>query len=242
MKTTPFVFLSMALAAIPAMARQANPDLQPIGITHSLDHAFPESLARMHPNGGEARILVTIRADGELAEWLVTSYTASDFKTEAISALKEMKFSPARYKGDRITARSEITLSFETRGMLISTSTSMDSFEVATRSGPKFGAYQAVPVEKLDRLPKALRSVAPLYPQEVADRGFSGDVVVDFFIDESGEVKMPSVLGLDTSPLGEAAVRAVRQWRFETPMYQGKPALAHVQQVFKFAPTPRNGG
>src|SRR4051812_5875966 len=112
MKTIPLVFLSVALAASPSMARPANPDLQPIGITHSLDHAFPEALARMYPNGGEARILVTVRADGELSEWLVTGYTAPDFKAEAIAALNDMKFSAARFKGEKITARSEITLTF----------------------------------------------------------------------------------------------------------------------------------
>src|SRR4051812_28112118 len=182
MKATSLVVLSLALVASPMVARQPNPDLQPIGITHSLDHAFPEALARMHPNGGEARILVTIRADGELSEWLVTGYSAPDFKAEAIAALKEMKFSPARFKGEKITARSEITLSFETRGMLVSTSTAMDNFEVGTRALSSFGGYNAIPVEKLDRLPKAVRSVSPIYPKELADRGIAGKVVVDFFI------------------------------------------------------------
>jgi hypothetical protein len=79
MKIT-LAIISITLAISPLVARQANPDLQPIGITHSLDHAFPDSLARMYPNGGEARILVTIRSDGELTEWLVTGYTAPDFK------------------------------------------------------------------------------------------------------------------------------------------------------------------
>src|SRR4051794_29875801 len=116
-----FAIISMTLAVSPLVARPGNSDVQPIGITHSLDHAFPDALARMYPNGGEARVLVTIRSDGELTEWLVGGYSAPEFKSEAISALKEMKFSPARYKGERITARSEIVLTFEAHGMVIST-------------------------------------------------------------------------------------------------------------------------
>ena len=225
-----------------AQVPQSDLDLQPIGITHSLDHAFPDALARMYPNGGEARILVTIRSDGELSEWLVTGYTAPEFKAEAIAALKEIKFSPARYKGERIAARSEIVLAFETRGILVSTSSAMDSFQLGTRMMSAFGGFEAVPLSKLDRPPEVLRSVSPVYPKALADRGFSGAVVVDFFIDEQGEVKMPSILEPEANPLADAAVSAIRQWKFEPPLYRGKPALAHARQLFNFAPGPRNGG
>lgn len=223
-------------------ARSTNLDLQPIGITHSLDQAFPESLAHMYPNGGEARILVTVRSDGELGEWLVTSYSAPEFKEQAIAALKEIKFSPARYKGERIAARSEITLTFETRGMLVSSAASMDSFALATRSPGRLSGFEAIPLSKLDRAPTALETVAPRYPKELADRGVVGSVVVDFFIDEAGDVKMPSVLDPEANPLADAAVSAIRQWKFEAPVYRGKPALVHARQIFNFDPAARGGG
>jgi TonB family protein len=235
-------FVAGALAVCHGFAAsQSNPDLQPIGITHSLDQAFPESLAHMYPNGGEARILVTIRSDGELGEWLVTAYSAPEFKEQAVAALKEIKFSPARYKGESIAARSEITLTFETRGMLVSSSASMDSFALGTRSPGRLSGFEAIPLSKLDRAPAVLKTVSPRYPKELADRGLVGSVVVDFFIDEAGDVKMPSVLEPEANPLADAAVNAIRQWKFETPVYRGKPALVHARQVFNFDPTARSG-
>ncbi|MEO6568597.1 MAG: TonB family protein [Opitutaceae bacterium] len=231
------VLLFLCWMSSPATARSARlvPDLQPIGVTHSGALEFSDTLARMHPNGGEARLLVTVRADGEVTEWLITGYTAPAFRSETVAALKDLKFSPARLKGEPITARTEIVLHFEAHGILVSTSSPMEAFNVSNHSGFDQGDhYRAFPIGGLDRVPKALQIVRPIYPKELADQGVKGTVTVDFYIDEQGAVKMPSVLEQEPFALANAAVNAIRQWRFESPIRRGKPALAHVQQVFNF--------
>ncbi|MEO7412348.1 MAG: TonB family protein [Opitutaceae bacterium] len=229
--------LLVCCSASLAAARSARPvpELEAIGVVQSGGLQFPDPLARMYPNGGEARLLITVRADGELTEWLVTGYSAPAFRSEAVTVLKDLKFIPARMKGETITARAEIVVRFEARGMLVSTSTSMEAFNLSARSGFEHDEfYRAFPVNRLDRLPKALQVVSPIYPQELADKGVVGSVTVDFYIDEEGAVRMPSVLEQEPFALANAAVNAIRQWRFESPMRQGKPALAHAQQVFNF--------
>lgn len=235
MKTS--LFLLVALFATSAAAQRSRPvpGLQPIGIMQSVTHEFPDSLARIYPNGGEARLLVTIRADGELTEWLVSAYSAAPFKQEAVAALKELKFTPARLNGETITARTEIVLRFETKGMLISTTTPEDAYNSLARPALEGRlVYRAFPVTALDRVPAALRTVTPRYPKELSDRGVAGSVTVDFYIDEEGVVRMPSVLEQEQFALADLAVNALRQWKFESPVRGGKPVLAQVQQVFNF--------
>lgn len=225
---------SFAVSVAAQRSRPVN-GLQPIVVTQSATHEFPESLARIYPNGGEARLLVTIRADGELTEWLITAYSAVPFKQEAVAALKELKFAPARLNGETITARTEIVLRFEAKGMLISNTTVEDAYNSLARAANEGSLiYRAFPVAALDRVPAALHTVMPRYAQELADRGVGGSVTVDFYIDEEGIVRMPSVVEQERFALGDLAVTALRQWRFESPLRGGKPVLAQAQQVFNF--------
>lgn len=235
MKTFLLFFFS-ALMVGPAFAQKSipQPGLKPIRVIQSVTHQFPSHLARQYPKGGTARLLVTVRNDGELAEWLVTGYSALPFKDEAIAALKELTFEPANLRGEPIAARTELFLNFESRGMMVST-TAMENFDALSRSMVDISdAYKRVRFAELDRVPAVLHTVKPIYPTDVAERGIAGSVTVDFYIDEQGIVRMPSVIAAEPMILSEAAVQAIRQWKFEPPTRHGKPVLAQATQVFNF--------
>ena len=87
-----------------------------------------------------------------------------------------------------------------------------------------------------DRIPVPLHTVTPAYPKELAAQG---DVTVEFYIDEQGAVRMPSVIGGPPRLLAELAVDSVRQWKFEPPTSKGRPVLVCVRQVFRFKPTAK---
>jgi TonB family protein len=97
--------------------------------------------------------------------------------------------------------------------------------------------YHACALRELDRIPTPKKIVKPIYPVEMAKSGHHGRVVVDFYIDESGRVRMPAV-SLETTrndeELATAAVTAVSQWEFEPPVSHGRPALVAIQQEFNF--------
>jgi outer membrane biosynthesis protein TonB len=59
-------------------------------------------------------------------------------------------------------------------------------------------------------------------------------VSVDFFIDETGSVRMPAVSANDDVHLTALAIDALRQWKFEPPTHNGRPVLAKAVQVFNF--------
>lgn len=71
------------------------------------------------------------------------------------------------------------------------------------------------------------------------DRVTAGSATVKFFIDETGRVRIPLVLEATTPELGEAALAAVAQWRYEPPRIAGRATIAIETQTFQFAPAPR---
>jgi protein TonB len=72
------------------------------------------------------------------------------------------------------------------------------------------------------REPLKVRHVAPVYPQLAIAARVQGSVVIDCVIDENGNVTSLTVLR--SNPLLEqAAVDAVRQWRYRPTLLNGTP-------------------
>jgi len=76
-------------------------------------------------------------------------------------------------------------------------------------------------------LPKLIPEwrVEPLYPSEAMERGLDGSVTLSVIIHEDGGVGAVTVLAAEPEGLGfeEAAVSAVRRWRYEPSTYEGSP-------------------
>jgi protein TonB len=72
------------------------------------------------------------------------------------------------------------------------------------------------------RPPEKVRHVAPEYPAIARSAGKSGIVILEAVIAEDGSVRDVSVLRSEPL-LDEAAVRAVRQWRFTPTLLNGQP-------------------
>jgi protein TonB len=67
----------------------------------------------------------------------------------------------------------------------------------------------------LDNEPRARAQVPPQFPVEARRRGLSGQVVVEFIVDETGTVIDPHVLRSTDRVFDEPTLRAVSRWRFE---------------------------
>jgi TonB family protein len=95
---------------------------------------------------------------------------------------------------------------------------------------PEFGEYVYV-----EELPEALAKVPPAYPDEARAAGISGAVVVQALVRTDGTVGdtrvVKSIPGLD-----DAAVAAVRQWRFKPALAKSKPVAVWVAVPLRFPP------
>jgi protein TonB len=81
--------------------------------------------------------------------------------------------------------------------------------------------------------PKLVKSVRPNAPRDAILGYVTGDVAVDATVDPSGRVSSAKVLSGPAS-LRNAAVKAVKQYRYDPATQNGKPVSAHVNVTIQF--------
>ncbi len=218
-----------------AQAPSAVPEWQSMKIMETVDPIFPIALQQLSVTKGEARVVINVDPDGKLSDWLVVGYTMPEFADAAVRALKRWKYEPARLRGEPVGTTSELIFHFETQGTLVVSQTAMENLQARSiRLMAGAYAYRPCTLKDLDRIPTPIYTVSPLYPADLAAKGIGGRVAIDFYIDETGSVRMPAGSPKDNSELTAAAIAALRQWKFEPPTRSGRPVLVKATQVFNF--------
>ena len=77
------------------------------------------------------------------------------------------------------------------------------------------------------------RKVQPIYPEKARSTGLQGPVVLQFVIDEVGEVRNLRTASGD-AVLARAAIDAVRQWHYQPYRLNGQPVKMPVQITVNF--------
>jgi periplasmic protein TonB len=211
------------------------PDWQSTKIFQTVEPIFPYQLQQLSVTSGEARVVINVDASGKLSEWLVIGYTMPEFADVAVKALKQWRFEPARLRGEPVGTTVELVFHYESQGTLVVSQTATDNV-TARLLQLMAGSYVYKPcsLRDLDKIPTPIYTVSPAYPHELADKGVKGKVVIGFYIDETGAVRMPSGSVQDDDRLSGLALAALRQWKFEPPTRGGKPVLVAAQQTFNF--------
>lgn len=80
---------------------------------------------------------------------------------------------------------------------------------------------------------KLLSSVAPVYSSIARSQHVTGDVKVDALINENGRVTSTKVISGPTL-LHQAAIDAVRQWKYQPATLDGKPVPMHLTVTLQF--------
>jgi len=78
-----------------------------------------------------------------------------------------------------------------------------------------------------------LKSVSPIYPATAKAQNVSGDVKIDVLVDANGNVSTVKVISGPTL-LHQAALNAVKQWKYEPAQLNGKPTAVHVSVTIHF--------
>jgi protein TonB len=87
----------------------------------------------------------------------------------------------------------------------------------------------------VDVAPKPLERTPPRFPPRARAEGTTGRVTLSLLIGQRGEVVKVKVLS--SSPPGvfdDAAMEAVRQWRYQPALYRGRPVKVWAEQVVHF--------
>jgi len=81
--------------------------------------------------------------------------------------------------------------------------------------------------------PRPFQKVAPVYPPEARQQGIEGIVILAVTVDTNGEPADIQVLK-GHPLLNDAAIEAVRQWRYIPAMLNGRPYPCAVTITLKF--------
>jgi TonB family protein len=103
----------------------------------------------------------------------------------------------------------------------------------APGSAPAPPAVAPVPAVKTAREPKMISSVRPVYPATAKQTNVQGVVTVSASIDENGKVAGAKALN-GPLLLRQAAVDAVKQWKYSPGLEDGKPAPSQVTVNVEF--------
>jgi TonB family protein len=90
-----------------------------------------------------------------------------------------------------------------------------------------------VPIGGEVKQARLLSSVAPQYPQMARNQRLSGDVKVDALVDANGRVTAMKVIS-GPALLHQAAMDALRQWKYEPATLNGRPMAVHLTVTVQF--------
>ena len=84
-----------------------------------------------------------------------------------------------------------------------------------------------------DSQPKPVHKTFPMYPPEAKAKGISGGVVVEAVVDKLGNVIYAKFIAGDNI-FSDAALAAIKDWKFQPATSQGQPVQKTVQIRFDF--------
>ena len=206
------------------------PENQTLRIIQTVEAQFPWMLSQQGTTEGWALIALAVDAKGNLVDCLPVSYSKRAFATAAVDALRAWRFEPTRVRGEPVGSKVEVMFNFQAVGVVLS----FDMARHLSRLVQEKPEYQPCSLRELDRVPTPIVAPPPGYGKWLVDKGIIGDCVVDFYIDETGTVRLPAVVAADFPELGILAVEAIEKWKFEPPTSGNRAVLAKVRQSFSF--------
>jgi protein TonB len=88
-------------------------------------------------------------------------------------------------------------------------------------------------VSAADERPKLIKEIKPVYPEIARQSMVQGVVVIQAFIDEEGQVYVAKVIK-SVPLLDQAAIDAVRQWKYSPAKLNGKPVRVQADITITF--------
>jgi TonB family protein len=118
-------------------------------------------------------------------------------------------------------------------GLALNGVTVADSSSLSILTNKSKGPAAPLPVGGDVKIARLLSSVPPVYPQMARTQRVSGDVTIDALIDVNGRVSATRVISGPTL-LHEAAMGAVRQWKYQPATLNGIPTGTHLTVTVQF--------
>ena len=151
------------------------------------------------------------------------------------TSLPEIRLSKpivARQAAGSRTAEPEINPASDVSAPAISADPSASALVTSQPSAPA-APKEDLPVGGDVKPARLISSVTPVYPPAARNLRVSGDVVIDAQIDANGRVTAMKVAS-GPPMLHQAAMDAVRQWKYTPATLDGKPVAMHMSVTVRF--------
>ena len=227
---TPFRSLPCLLLALASLAAPLSADPAPDEIEVTVSPVFPANLEMVGYREGDADVAIMVDSTGKLVDSLITASTREAFADEAIRVVRRWKYHAGKAEdGQPVGWVRHITMHFETTGVqIVQNSLEHPSGWLKWMDAPDSAIqYRAYSPKELDGIPRFTHFVAPMGPH-------AGTVTVEFYVDETGAVRLPAVRDDTDADLTSAALTAVSQWHFEPPLHKRRAVLLKVTQDLRF--------
>jgi protein TonB len=223
-------------------------------VTRSLTVATPEtssSVTKTNSAGAVSQAPASSAAQGKMQAAAITeripkSGSSSDvIKAPAISAesvepeIKKASLGAVRLAKPKVGRSASVQANGEMEPALESSSGAPSAGENSL--GANFAANSTQPAAPVaptqiggDVKPaRIISSVPPVYPTLAKTQHVAGDVRIDALIDATGRVTTMKVVS-GPSLLHQAAMDALRQWKYQAAMLDGKPVPMHLTVTIQF--------
>lgn len=168
---------------------------------------------------GIVEVEIVIENDGAVkSARVVRSIPALD--AAAIDAVKQWRFKP--FSGNAVTRTAELSFTLKDNQERLDVSHAGDQMPLAAAGSSNDGAPQPVRVGGNIRTPTKTHHANPVYPPDAQAARVAGMVILEVRIGTDGSVEDARVLR-SIPILDEAALEAVRQWRFTPTLLNGQP-------------------
>jgi len=143
----------------------------------------------------------------------------------AIVAVKQWEYKPFIINGKSIPVEFTVTMRFN-----------LDEKDETITTDEYVNAGFSVDVVKLpdDVELKLIKRVEPKYPREALKKLIGGEVVLEALIDKEGNVIDAKVIEGEHEILNNAAIDAVKQWKYEPYKENGKPKKVRYKLTVDF--------
>ncbi len=222
------------LVSVGASSLPAIDNFESLKVVSSELPSYPLGMTVNGIYDGAARVIISVNENGVLEDVYLESYTHPDFGKLAEESIKKWTFQPAKLNGEPLSVIKAIDFDFEDRRGVFAFGV-MESVAAKLNFARFADSKRIYSPRELDEIPEPIEMITPLYPEEFKGQGTIGNVTVLFYIDETGEVRMPHVTEYSHESFGKTAIIAVEDWKFKPPLVHGKPVSIMVRQKFTFS-------
>jgi TonB family protein len=215
------LFAICLAAAITAASAQEIPPYKPGGVVmpprvaREVKPAYTADAIRARIEG-VVRMEVVVNADGTVGDVRVAKSLDPLLDLEAVKAMKQWMFKPGTRNGEAVPVLVEVEMSF------------------TLRDGPRLDSPDVFKPGDGVSEPRVISEVRPDYTPETKAKGIEGIVTLDCVVLTSGRVGQVRVTKPLEPALDDAAIRALRQWRFVPGTKDGKPVPVQVSVEIAF--------